>query len=109
MSLDPKNGFIYILREIKYEDNNDNIYRIGKISNDFTNILKKNNFDYKIYKYWKCKNLKNIDTIIHSIFNMRFIKKNKIGRKYYEGDIDEMILTIELIFNKFNNEFNIET
>lgn len=29
--------------------------------------------------------------------------------EYYEGDIDEMILTIEHIFNKFNNEFNIET
>jgi hypothetical protein len=40
---------------------------------------------------------------------MKFIKKNKIGRKYYEGDIDEMILTIEHIFNKFNNKFNIET
>jgi len=34
---------------------------------------------------------------------MKFINKNEIGIEYYEGDIEEMILTIESIISFINN------
>jgi hypothetical protein len=103
MNLDYETGIFYIIREREFEKTNENIYRIGKtISKNYKEIFKKYPYHTKIYGYWNCKNINKFSKMIQYAFNIKFIKKNNIGKKYYEGNIEEMIKSINYLYQEFN-------
>jgi hypothetical protein len=98
------NGFIYILREREFIKTNENIYKIGKTSREnIQERFKEYPNNSKLYSYWDVDNIDEFEKILKSIFNLKFKNMNEIGTEYYEGDIEEMILTIECMISFLNN------
>jgi DNA-directed RNA polymerase subunit RPC12/RpoP len=97
------NGFIYILKEREFIKTNENIYKIGKTSKD--NVIdrfKQYPNLSKLYGSWKISNVDEFEKLLKSAFKLKFNNKNEIGTEYYEGNIEEMIKSINYLYQEYN-------
>jgi len=93
---DNKNGFIYILQLREFIKTKEQIYKIGMTNkNDFLTRFKQYPKKSKYYKYWKVPDAKEYERIVIIKFKKKFKQINDIGSEYFEGDIYEMINTID--------------
>jgi hypothetical protein len=94
------NGFIYILKEREFIKTNEDIYKIGKTSQkDVIDRIKQYPKNSLLYGYWIISDIDEFEKLLKSSFRIKFKNKKEIGTEYYEGNIDEMIIHIEKLFN----------
>ncbi len=90
--------YIYLLKEREFIKTNENIYKIGKTT-------QQNNERFKQYPKGSILLLQSICSNCHSIekemikqFKNNFKQRNDIGNEYFEGNLQDMIrIIIELI------------
>ncbi len=98
-------NFIYIIKIREFVNNNQNIYKIGRTTQD--NLKRFNNYPKGsiLLYYFYCDDCKIIENNIIQLFKKLFIQKKELGNEYFEGDIYLMMIEIaKIIYN--NNERN---
>jgi uncharacterized C2H2 Zn-finger protein len=95
------NGFFYILKEREFIKTNENIYKIGKTGKECViERFKQYPNESILYGSWEVKDCHLFENIMKNIFKLKFKLRNDIGIEYFEGNLKDMILTIE---NNFKN------
>jgi len=98
--------YIYLIKLREFIKTNENIYKIGRTS--------QNNMQ-RFYQYPKnsvilfqmsCKNSKEIEKKIIYIFKEKYILKKEIGTEYFEGNYINMIEDIYNILKENNLKTN---
>lgn len=88
-------GYIYLIREREFINNNKQIYKIGRTdSYDVRTRLKDYPSDSEVLFFIKVKNSKDVEKRLLKEFDKYFENKKKIGREYYQGNPDHMIVLI---------------
>jgi hypothetical protein len=98
------NGYFYILQEREFIKTNENIYKIGKTSKDSViERFKQYPNESILYGSWKVNDCNKFEKIMKNIFELKYKLRNDIGIEYFEGDLKDMLITIE---NNFKICFN---
>jgi hypothetical protein len=98
-SLLDERHYIYLLREREFIKCNEQIYKIGKTTQNpikrFNQYPKSSDLIFMI----KVHDCHKVEKKLLSLFDSKFKQRKDIGREYYSGNVNEMIL---LILNNIN-------
>lgn len=101
------NHYIYIVHPIRFLEQNEPTYKIGKTTTDINKYL---NVTYqkgtKTLMINDVPNCHKLETEIIEIFDKIFVKRKDIGLEYYTGDIDKMKDIIANLIQKQQLMFN---
>ena len=101
------NNYIYLLKEREFIKTNENIYKVGKTTQDNDNRIKQYPKGSKLLLLCDCiNNCSQIEHTIIQLFKSKYIQRKDIGNEYFEGDYKSMMNDIfTSIFNNatFNN------
>lgn len=89
-------GFVYLLRTREFIKCNENIYKIGKTKNIRQRFLQYPKNSELLYVK-RVENCTTTEKMIIKKFNVSFNQKKDIGREYYEGELDDMIVIYDAI------------
>ena len=88
-----QDGYIYIVQEREFVNLNQPIFRVGNTQTGMARIRKYPN-DSKVFFMCNVENAYNLALIVIQSFKKQFTQQNNIGYRYFEGDINEMMLLI---------------
>lgn len=96
--------YIYIVRETKFIQSNEKIYKLGKTSFDDDGTLK----SIKLYPegshflgHWRTWDDDYDEKKISEIFQKKFITRQDIGKNYFEGNPRHMTGFLDIYFNMY--------
>ena len=95
--------YIYLVQEIQFV--NTNIYKIGKTTQKpyqrFNNYAKGTVVEY----VRKCKNCHVVEAYLIRCFKRKFKQRRDVaGTESFEGDVDEMIETINTVLSSYKKQ-----
>jgi hypothetical protein len=95
INLDNKNkiasNFIYLIREREFNENNKEIYKIGKTTQTKLKRINAYPNDSILYLYKECSDCHLSEKEIIKLFKIKYIHKNQIGNEYFEGNREDMM------------------
>lgn len=92
--------FIYLIKEKRYIDEEKEIYKIGKSTQENTRRVKSYPSGSKLYLQIRCINCHEMERKLISIFNDTF---NLVrGREYFLGEIKDMM---DIVYNEIRDEY----
>ena len=96
-------GYIYIVQQ----DPTINIYKIGKTSQlKIKDIIKQYPKNTILIDSFECTAVDYAEKELIKIFTKKFTRKQKLGYQLFEGDIDEMVLEMNVFMNKLKEVSN---
>jgi hypothetical protein len=102
-------GCIYILREREFIKTNENIYKIGRTSKTILERFRQYPKNSELINSFNVSDTLEYENLAISEFSKLFIRRNDIGKEYFEGDIrlmDDTLYNICIFKNKNINETN---
>ena len=97
-------GHIYLLQLDEHK--NKNIYKIGKTSHvKIKDRIKQYPKNTNLIFSCNCIRISQLEKEIINCFKIKFTK-HSIGNEYFVGNIDDMLIELNLIINKYNETFN---
>ena len=95
-------NYIYLIQEREFIKTNENIYKIGKSTQENNTRIKQYPKGSKLLFQMICENCHNIEKILIKKFKDNFKLRKDIGNEYFEGDIKNMIDIIFYIITNNN-------
>lgn len=86
--------YIYLIQEREFVNTGEEIYKIGKTTQESLNRYLQYPRGSKLLLHISCNDCHMMEKKILSIFNMRFTQQKQIGIEYFIGSKDEMIQII---------------
>jgi hypothetical protein len=97
-------GHIYLLQLDEHK--NKNIYKIGKTSHvKIKDRIKQYPKNTNLIFSCNCIRISQLEKEIIDTFKIKFTKYS-IGNEYFVGDVDDMLIELNLIINKYHETFN---
>ena len=93
--------YIYLLITREYRNTGENIYKVGRTTQENHKRFKDYPKDSLLLFQIICKDCKYIEKIIINKFKEKFKQRKDIGIEYFEGDYEEMI---EIIYSNVKQE-----
>ena len=90
--------YIYLLQVREFIKTKEPIYKIGKTKQEFGKRFNQYPKDSCIYLVLKVDNCAEFENKIKNAFDIKFRQRSDIGREYYEGNVNNMIIEITEIF-----------
>lgn len=90
-AIDDDNGHIYLIRTREYRNSRQNIYKIGKTSQQGLGRYKQYSKDSMIEIHLHVRNYHFVESELIRLFKSRFIHRPDIGAEYFEGDPGQMM------------------
>jgi len=98
-------GHIYLLQLDEHK--NQNIYKIGKTSHvKIKERIKQYPKNTNLIFSCNCIRISQLEKEIIDTFKIKFTK-HSIGNEYFVGNIDDMLIELNLIINKYHETFNV--
>jgi hypothetical protein len=98
--------YIYILHEREFLNLNQDIYKIYYTTNNINIFMNEIPKGSNILLFQHISKNNNIIEIILKNLRKYFIEENKIGEKYFKGDVDSIIELINyILYNKVYNKY----
>jgi len=98
-------GHIYLLQLDEHK--NKNIYKIGKTSHvKIKDRIKQYPKNTNLIFNCNCIRISQLEKEIIDTFKIKFTK-HSIGNEYFVGDVDDMLIELNLIINKYHEIFNV--
>jgi len=96
-------NYIYLLLTREHLLLNQNVYKIGKTTQDGDKRFKQYPKDSVLLLQIICTNCHNLETLIKNEFKIKYKHRDDIGQEYFEGDYNDMIKTIYRIKDENDN------
>ena len=90
-----QSNYIYLLREREFVRSDENVYKIGRTSQDPGKRFASYPKDSEILLVKSTDNCKEKETALLSIFRTKYTPRKDIGAEYFQGNVNDMIKTIE--------------
>ena len=88
-------GYIYLIREREFVNNNKNIFKIGRTdAYDVRSRLKSYPSDSEVVFFIQVEFSKEVEKRLLKQFDEYFDNKSNIGREYYQGEREKMVSLI---------------
>lgn len=98
-------GHIYLLQLDEHK--NKNIYKIGKTSHvKIKDRIKQYPKNTNLIFSCNCIRITQLEKEIIDTFKVKFTK-HSIGNEYFVGNVDDMLIELNLIINKYHETFNV--
>lgn len=97
-------GYVYLVKEHRFLENNINIYTICKT----TNNVDLNCADFLLLYFQKIKNYDNIEKIIINKLKDKFEQQNEIGYNYFKGNIVDILIEFTNVIFNFPDDIEID-
>ena len=81
----------YIIQEREFIKSGEEIYKIGKTTQEGTKRLTQYSKGSKIILLMEVENCHEFENQVKDIFNKKYQRRKDLGNEYYEGDKDEMV------------------
>lgn len=99
------NGYIYLLQEREFISLKQNIYKIGKTTQENLKRFLQYPKQSLLLAQISCSNCSLAETALKSVFQQKFKQRKDIGIEYFEGNVNEMILQMmDVVKNIILNE-----
>jgi hypothetical protein len=94
-------GMIYLLKEREFIKSKESVYKVGRTAC----------IDKRMKKYPKgsylilclvCKNTYEVEKLLLTTLNLKYLKRKDFGSEYFEGDVLEMMSDISSLVNNAN-------
>jgi hypothetical protein len=95
--------YIYLLRTREFIRFNENIYKIGKTTQEPNNRLRGYPKGSEILYIISVKNCHETELLCINKFKYEYVQKRDYGIEYFEGNVKDMIKTINYILNIKND------
>lgn len=86
--------YIYLIQLREFIKTKEPVYKIGKTTKEDMNRIKQYPKDSRIILFMKCKNCHALERIIKEKFIKKYTIRRDIGSEYFEGDEEQMYLSI---------------
>jgi hypothetical protein len=101
-------NYIYLLQEREFIKTNENIFKIGRSTQEHTKRFQQYPKGSRLILQIECINCKTTEKSILGIFRCKYKQRKDIGNEYFEGDYMQMMDDIYSFVLKYNKEMIID-